>query len=108
MIAQAYDFDKTGLKLLLDYLTSRNQQIQVNSTYKGVPRGFVLGLLLYNEFITDPLRFIEKSGICDFASDNTLFNCGQDISDITMNLKHDMEIILKCFEINSSEADPND
>ena len=70
---EAYDLDKTGLNLLLDYLTLRNQQIQVNSSYKGVLRGFILGLLLYNEFITDPLRFTEKPGTCNFADDNTLW-----------------------------------
>ena len=44
---------------------------------------------------------MEKSDVCNFADDNTSFNCGQESSDIMRNLKHDTEIILKCLKLIS-------
>ena len=50
--------------------------------------------------------FIEKSEICNFADDNTIYDCGKDLSNILENLKHDMKILLKWFSINSLQANP--
>ena len=50
--------------------------------------------------------FIEKSEICNFADDNTIYDCGKDFSNILENLKHDMKILLKWFRINSLQANP--
>ena len=50
--------------------------------------------------------FIEKSEICNFADDNTIYDCGKDLSNILENLKHDMKILLKWFRINSLRANP--
>ena len=48
--------------------------------------------------------FIEKSVICNFADDNTIYDCGKDLSNDLQNLKHDMKILLKWFKINSLQA----
>ena len=45
--------------------------------------------------------FIEKGEIWNFADDNTIYDCGQDLSNILENLKHDMKITLTWFRINS-------
>ena len=50
--------------------------------------------------------FIEKNEICNFANDNTIYGCGEDLSNILENLKHDMKILLKWFRINSLQANP--
>ena len=50
--------------------------------------------------------FIEKSEICNFADDN-IYVCGEDLSNILENLKHDMKIILTWFRINSFQAIPD-
>ena len=44
--------------------------------------------------------------ICNFAYDNTIYDYGEDLSNILENLKHDMKILLKCFRINSLQANP--
>ena len=36
--------------------------------------------------------FIEKTEICNFADDNTIYDCGEDLSNILENLKHDLKI----------------
>ena len=52
--------------------------------------------------------FIEKSEICNFADDNTIYDCGKDLSNILENLKHDMKILLKWFRINSLQPNPGE
>ena len=37
--------------------------------------------------------FIEKKETCNFADDNTIYDCGEDLSNILENLKHDMKIL---------------
>ena len=44
--------------------------------------------------------FIEKSEICNFADNNTIYGCGENSTNILENLKHDMTILL----INSLQA----
>ena len=110
---EAYGLSKSSLNLLLYYLTSRKQRVKIGSSYsvcneikRGVPQGSILGSLLFNVFINDIFMFIEKSEICNFADDNTIYDCAEDLSNILENLKHDMKILLKWFRINSLQANP--
>ena len=50
--------------------------------------------------------FIEKSEICSFADDNTIYGCGKDLSNIFENLKHDMKSLLTWLRINSLQDNP--
>ena len=110
----AYGLSKSSLSLLLDYLTSRKQRVEIGSSYsvwneikRGVPQGSILGSLLFNVFINDIFfMFIEKSENCNFADDNTIYDCGEDLSNILENLKHDMKILLNWFRINALQANP--
>ena len=36
--------------------------------------------------------FIEKSEICNIADGNTIYDCGEELSNILENLKHDAKI----------------
>ena len=110
---EAYGLSKSSLSLLLDYLTSRKQRVKIGSSYsiwneikRGVPQGSILGPLLFNAFINDIFMFIEKTEICNFADDNTIYDCGQDLSNVLENLKHDLKMLLKWFRINSLQANP--
>ena len=53
-----------------------------NKIKKSVPQGSILGPLLFNAFINDIFMFIEKTEICNFADDNTIYDCGEDLSNI--------------------------
>ena len=67
----------------------------------------ILRPLLFNVFINDNFMFIEKTEVFNFANDNTIYDCGEDLSNILENLKHDVKILLKEFRINSIQANPD-
>ena len=77
-----------------------------NEIKRGVPQRVILEPLLFNVFCNGIFMFIGKSEICNFADDNTSYDCGEDLSNILENLKHDMKILLKWFRINSLQANP--
>ena len=76
---EAYGLDRGSLNVLLDYLSLRKHRTKVGSSYskwseicRGIPQGSILGLL-FNIFINDIFFFVEKSEICNFADDNTVY-----------------------------------
>ena len=94
---EAYGIDKTGLSLIHDYLSNRRQRIKINSSYsecynivRGVPQGSILGPLLFNVFINDLFLFIERTNICNFADDNNIYSCQNDLKTILKDLRYDM------------------
>ena len=77
-----------------------------NEIKRGVPQGSILGPMLFNVFINDIFMVIEQSEICNFADDNTIYDCGKDLSNILEKLKHDMKVLLKWFRINNLQVNP--
>ena len=74
----AYGFSITALKLVHSYLSNRKQRIKINSSYSswleifwGVPKGSILGPLLFNVFLIDLFFIIENTDIASYADDNT-------------------------------------
>ena len=64
--------------LLHNYLTNRKQRVKIDSTFSsweevlfGVPRGSVLGPLLFNTFLCHLFLFINDIDIASYADDNT-------------------------------------
>ena len=59
-----------------------------------------------NIFINYIFFFIEKSEICNFADDSTVYSCGKDIAKIKEDLICSMKNVLKWFMLNSLKANP--
>ena len=69
---EAYGCDYNSLKLIYSYLTGRFQRVSVNSANStwskiiyGVPQGTMLGLLLFNVYLSDLFKFCENSNIAN-------------------------------------------
>ena len=110
---EAYGLDMASLSLLKNYLANRKQRTKVGSSYRdwfelirGIPQGSILGPLLFNTFINDIFFEIQKSNIRNFADDNTLYSCSQDLQTVIENLTYDMKNVLTWFNINCIKANP--
>ena len=73
---------------------------------RGIPQGLILGPLLFHIFINDIFFFIEKSEICNFGDDNTIYSCAKDLPKIKKNLICTMKSILKWNRLNSLKVNP--
>ena len=107
---EAYGIGKSGLKLLLSYISNPKQSTKVNSSYSdwydiitGVPQESILGPLLLNLFINNLFLFVEKTNICNFADDNTIYSCDGCLETVLEDLQNDMKILLNWFKIYSTK-----
>ena len=105
---ECYGVDKASLRLLLDYLTRRKQRAKIGSSFSswchintGVPPGSILGPLLFNKFSNDLFFSIQKSEVCNFADDNTLFCGDKNLDLVFLNLNSDLSNVMDWFKINS-------
>ena len=90
---EAYGISKESLQLKTGYLSYHKQRTKIGSAYsdwanviRGIPQGSVFGPSRFDIFINDIFLVVEKSDICNFADDNTLYS----LPLILNNLEHDM------------------
>ena len=109
----AYGVDIKSLKLLQDYLSNRTQRGKLDSTFSswlkillGVPQASILGPLLFNIFLNNILRFVEKTDICNFADHSTIYSCVKSVNYVIENLQSDLKTALKWFKDNQMMVNP--
>ena len=110
----AYGFSTKSLSFIKSYLTNRFQRCKISSSYSdwrkvkcGVPQGSILGPLLFNIFFNDIFLFVERSTICNYADDNTLFSCEKNFDIVYENLRWDFSILKKWYFDNFLVLNPD-
>ena len=98
----AYGLQNESVQLLNSYLSSRKQQVKLNSIAsswslckKGVPHVSILGPLLFNVFINDIFYFIDTTMLC-FSR--------PELDRLTQVLQSESQILINWFHNNCIQA----
>ena len=99
-----YGFSKKALFLIKSYLSNRWQRTKINNSYSswtelllGVPKGSILGPLLFNNHLNDLFFLALDTDICNIADDNTLYTCDISLSDVISKLESSANLVINWF-----------
>ena len=101
----AYGFSTDAMQMVHSYLTGRRQRVKVNGSFSswkemklGVPKGSVLGPLLFNIFINDIFLLLNETEICNYADDTTIYCSHMELQEVTLRLENDtVELVCRKF-----------
>ena len=65
----------------------------------GILQGSILEQILFNLLINNLMLFINKTELCNFADDTTLYKCSSNYKEANQKLYNDTHIVLNWFRI---------
>ena len=87
-----------------NYLTNTLQRCKINNSLSecaripaGVPKGSILGPLLFNIFISDVFLLLQKCDVANYADDSTMYTSDKCISTAVDSLSREFTILSKSF-----------
>ena len=87
-----FGFGNTTLALITDYITNRASFSSYLEILRNVPKGSILGPILFNLFINDLIFFIKKAKVCNFADDTTIYSCSLNNREEHRKLSNDTQL----------------
>ena len=88
-----YGVSSSALNVIYSYLKQRTQRTKINGYFStrsnieyGVPKGSILGPLLFNISMIDLFYQCEENDIANYADDTTPYSCGTDIPTVICEL----------------------
>ena len=107
-------FSHNSLAFMLSYLKNRSHRVNINNNFNkweeiiaGVPKGSILGPLLFNIFINDIFCFEDKSYLSSYADDNVLCAFGSNMTKVKDKLSQDIPKLSEWFTKNFMILNPD-
>ena len=72
-----------------------------------VPQGSILGLLLFNIFLSDLFYFIKDAHLLNFADDHTTATFSNSVDDLITDLQKESENAIDWLRLNKMVVNPN-
>ena len=95
---KAYGTSEDGLRWFRSYLTGRRQRVLINGlasiwrpVERGVPRGSILGPLLFCIFVNDLPERINQCSVSLYADDTTLYHSSKDSTKLKNTLESTLD-----------------
>ena len=92
----AYGLSKDAVEQIDDYLSNRKKCSSFLNIIKGVPKGSILGPLIFNIFINDIFYFIDKAKLFNYADDNTMSLSHSDFATLVEILVRESKVLIDC------------
>ena len=110
----ASGFSLKTVTLIYSYLKRRKQKVKFNNVLSdflillsGLPQGSILGPILFNIFLSNLFSTLKLSDLFNFADDNTISATADNIENLLLTLKRELELAAKWFTENQMIVNPD-